>query len=202
MSQAGKSDAATLGPPTRRRLLPTLAPGVVILVAALASPARAQTATPGTPTITVDIFNERHPISPLVYGGNFPKDGAFIRTTGTRLCRWGGNIATSYNWKLRLRNTAADWYFENFDDDTDTIDWVKWVQDSGSAAIVGIPMVDWTPKAAGTKSFSIKKYGPQQKTDPVPRREHRTWLSTPTCKSILPLRFFMPTGRSPCDWYL
>ena len=165
MSQPGKGDAATLTPPMLRRLLPPLAPGFVVL-AALAVPAHAQTSPAETPTITVNIFNERHPISPLVYGGNFPKDGAFIKTTGTRLCRWGGNIATSYNWKQQVRNTAADWYFENFDDETNTIDWVKWVQASGSAAMIGIPMVDWTPKAAGLKSFSVKKYGPQQKTDP------------------------------------
>jgi len=165
MLQICPIDPAPLESSLYRRLSLTLASGVVIL-AGLAATAHAQTAAQGTLAITVNIFNERHPISPLVYGGNFPKDGAFIQKTGTRLCRWGGNIATSYNWKLQLHNTAADWYFENFDDNTNTIKWVNWVQDSGSAAILGVPMVDWTPKSAGTKSFSIKKYGPQQKTDP------------------------------------
>lgn len=115
--------------------------------------------------ITVNTFNERHRISPYVYGGNFPKDGAFIRKTGTRLSRWGGNIATTHNWKQRIRNTGSDWYFENFDDES-TLAWVKRMQDNGSAAIIGIPMVDWTPKAAGLHSYSIQKYGPQQKADP------------------------------------
>jgi hypothetical protein len=127
--------------------------------------ARAQSVVPDSPTITVNVFNERHAINPYVYGGNFPKDGEFIRKSGTPLSRWGGNIATSHNWKLHLKNTAADWYFENFGD-TDSVGWVKWVQDAGSAAIVGIAMVDWTPKAPGLHSYSVKKYGPQQKTDP------------------------------------
>lgn len=146
-----------------RRLIP-LVP-ILVLPCALSTPAHAQSNASEAPTITVNIFNERHPISPFVYGGNFPKDEAFLRKTGTTLSRWGGNIATSHNWKLHLRNTAADWFFENFDD-TSTIDWVKWVQDAGSAAMVGIAMVDWTPKAAGLRSYSVKKYGPQQKTDP------------------------------------
>lgn len=117
-------------------------------------------------TLTVNVFNERHPINPFVYGGNFPDTKTdFIEKTGTRLSRWGGNIATSHNWKLRLRNVAADWYFGNYEDDY-TPDWVRAVQKHGSAAMVGIAMVDWTPKAAGLASFSVKKYGPQQKTDP------------------------------------
>ncbi|MBC8139389.1 MAG: glycoside hydrolase family 44 protein, partial [Fibrella sp.] len=95
----------------------------------------------------------------------FPKDAAFLRKTGTRLSRWGGNIATTHNWKQRIRNTGADWYFENFGDES-TIEWVKMVQSGGSAAMIGIPMVDWTPKAAGLRSYSVQKYGKQQKVDP------------------------------------
>jgi hypothetical protein len=125
----------------------------------------AQKPAPEPAEITVNVFNERHPISPYVYGGNFPKDGAFLRKTGTRLSRWGGNIATTHNWKQRVRNTGADWFFENFDDES-TIEWVRRVQEGGSAAMVGIAMVDWTPKAAGLRSYSVRKYGPQQKTDP------------------------------------
>ncbi|HVG01728.1 MAG TPA: glycoside hydrolase family 44 protein, partial [Nitrospira sp.] len=132
---------------------------------AFATPSYGQEAMPATPTITVNIFNERHPISPYVYGGNFAKDGAFLKKTGTRLSRWGGNIATTHNWKQRIRNTGADWYFQNFGDE-DTVEWVKQVQNGGAAAMIGIPMVDWTPKAAGLHSYSVKKYGPQQKVDP------------------------------------
>jgi len=125
---------------------------------------RAQDTSARDVTINVNAFNERHAISPFVYGGNFPKDGEFIQQSGTRLSRWGGNIASSYNWKLHLHNTAADWYFENFPDN-DTTEWVKWVQNAGSSAMVGIAMVDWTPKDGTSHSYSVAKYGPQQKTD-------------------------------------
>jgi hypothetical protein len=135
-----------------------------------ASPARsqAQDATPRAPSITVNIFNERHRISPYVYGSNWPDinpGSDFIPETGTRLSRWGGNSITSYNWKLRIRNSAADWFFENYPDQ-DSIQWVKKIEQEGSDAIVGIAMVDWTPKASGLHSYSVKKYGPQQKTAP------------------------------------
>jgi hypothetical protein len=145
------------------RFLPTLLL-VLVGLSSLSTTSHAQDVPFETPTITVNVFNERHPINPFVYGGNFPKDGAFIRKTGTRLSRWGGNIATSYNWKLHVKNTAADWFFENFKD-TDNDDWIPWVENAGSAAIIGIPMVDWTPKAEGLHSYSVKKYGLQQKTD-------------------------------------
>ncbi len=118
-----------------------------------------------TPAININVFNERHPISPYIYGGNFPKDNSFIEETGTRLSRWGGNDATSYNWKLHLRNICADWYFENFACE-DCLAFVKKVEDAGSAAIVGIAMVDWAPKDGTSRSYSVAKYGPQQKTDP------------------------------------
>jgi len=163
MSQFRSSDVSPARSPACRRLLTTLMSNVAVL-AAISTPLYAQESASGMPTITVNTFDERHLISPYIYGGNFPKDAAFIQTTGTRLARWGGNDRTSYNWKLHLRNTASDWYFENFTD-VDSTDWVKWVQDAGSAAIVGIAMVDWTPKEPDTHSFSVAKYGPQQKTD-------------------------------------
>jgi len=150
--------------PRHLRFLASLMPILSSLVVPATS-ARAQGDELRPATITVNVFNERHRINPFVYGGNFPKDGAFLRQTGTRLSRWGGNIATTHNWKQHIRNTGADWFFENFDDE-DTIQWVKRVQNGGSAAIIGIPMVDWTPKAAGLRSYSVQKYGKQQKVDP------------------------------------
>jgi len=146
-----------------RRLLPALL--TMPAAAALSTPSIAQT-TAVPSTITVNVFNERHPINPYVYGGNFPGNSDFITKSGTRLCRYGGNIATSTNWKLHIHNTAADWYFENFTDDKSLMDWVKWVQQAGSDAMIGVAMVDWTPKAPETASYTVAKYGPQQKTDP------------------------------------
>ena len=38
--------------------------------------------SPETPTVTVNVFNERHLISPYIYGGNFPNtETDFIEKT-------------------------------------------------------------------------------------------------------------------------
>jgi endoglucanase len=130
--------------------------------------ASALDAAPTNATITVSVFDQRHPISKYVYGGNWPdidKGSQLIQQSGTTISRWGGNSISCYNWKLHLQNTAADWYFENFKG-ADSIQWVKKVEAVGSDAIVGISMLDWVPKAADTHAYSVAKYGPQQKTDP------------------------------------
>ncbi|MBC8137183.1 MAG: hypothetical protein H8F28_14985, partial [Fibrella sp.] len=70
-----------------------LTPLMPILASLIASavPAHAQCVESRPATITVNALHERHAINPYVYGGNFPKDAAFLRKTGTRLSRWGGN---------------------------------------------------------------------------------------------------------------
>ena len=44
--------------------------------------------------VAVDVLSNRHPISPYVYGGAYPKDAASITDSGITVVRWGGN-ATS-----------------------------------------------------------------------------------------------------------
>jgi hypothetical protein len=172
--------------------------------------ATAQSEAPAQPTIAINVLNERHEISPYVYGGNWPnidKGSNFIQTTGTRLSRWGGNSTSSHNWKLDLRNTAADWYFENFGD-SDSIQWVKQVEAQGSDAIVGIAMLDWTPKASDTHSFSVAKYGPQQKTDPERpdcgngvRPDGKTFVVNDPNDAYVPLRDRQAAGDPPGTIY-
>jgi len=54
--------------------------------------------------VSVDVFTNRHPISPYVYGGAFPKDAATITDSGLPMVRWGGNGASTYNWELGTTN--------------------------------------------------------------------------------------------------
>ena len=129
------------------------AAAVAGVMAALPMMAHAQDAAQETPTVTVNVFNERHPISPYIYGGNFPDTKTdFIEKTGTRLSRYGGNILSSHNWKLRLRNICADWYFENHGDEY-TPDWARTVQKHGSAAIVNMPE-SASPHSSAARMFS------------------------------------------------
>ena len=62
--------------------------------------------------VTVDPAANAHPISPLIYGVNFPTD-AQIDAAHLTVGRWGGNAVTRYNYENDASNTAGDYFFEN-----------------------------------------------------------------------------------------
>ncbi|MCC6554804.1 MAG: glycoside hydrolase family 44 protein [Polyangiaceae bacterium] len=88
----------------RRSRCPTLT--LALSLAALSAPAAAQV------TVAVDPTSDARPISPLIYGVNFPSD-AQLEQAGLTVGRWGGNAVTRYNYEIDVFNTAADYYFEN-----------------------------------------------------------------------------------------
>src|SRR2546423_11153659 len=63
-------------------------------------------------TLAVDAAADNHAISPLIYGMS-NADPALAAQIGLPVNRYGGNLADTYNWRADLRNTGADWYFEN-----------------------------------------------------------------------------------------
>jgi hypothetical protein len=137
----------------------------------------ADTAAPATTkvTVTVDVLSNRHPISPYVYGGAYPKDAATITDSGLSVVRWGGNSTSRYNWKLQTINAANDWYYEDFAyseiGDSDSATYIQDVKAAGSHPIMTMVMLPWVAKAAensGNKnwSFSVAKYGAQCAADP------------------------------------
>ncbi|HET7346143.1 MAG TPA: glycoside hydrolase family 44 protein [Acidobacteriaceae bacterium] len=72
-------------------------------------------ATAAGPYLTVDAGNHLHAISPLIYGANgWQLDAASAATANFSIVRWGGDATSRYNYKLNTTNSAADWYFENF----------------------------------------------------------------------------------------
>ena len=64
--------------------------------------------------VTVDVLSDRHPISPYVYGGAYPKNASTITDSGLSVVRWGGNATSTYNWQTQTDNADNDWYFEDF----------------------------------------------------------------------------------------
>jgi MYXO-CTERM domain-containing protein len=66
----------------------------------------------GDVTVAVDPAANAHPISPLIYGANFPTSPQ-IEAGHLTLGRWGGNAVTRYNYEIDTGNTGADYYFEN-----------------------------------------------------------------------------------------
>ena len=124
--------------------------------------------TAKTVRITVDVLSNRHPISPYVYGGAYPKDVATITDSGITVVRWGGNATSRYNWKAGTYNAANDWYYADFGyseiGDADSAKFIQDVKAAGSNPLMTMVMLDWVAKNVsngGAYSFGIAKYGAQ-----------------------------------------
>jgi len=138
-------------------------------------------ATPSAPPVsvhlTVNALDNRHPISPYVYGGSYPKDTATITDSGLSAVRWGGNATSTYNWKLFTYNADNDYYFEDFTAgpswDPDSTKFITDVKAVGSNPLMTMAMLPWVAKDEEVASppnnhwsFSALKYGAQCHVDP------------------------------------
>ena len=128
---------------------------------------------PGT-TIKVDAAANQHPISPLVYGVAYG-DAASLADLNAPLNRLGGNNTTRYNWQLNADNRANDYFFESIGDSDATPGgrgdaFITASKSGGAQAMLTIPTLGWVAKLGTSRaklpSFSVTKYGAQQKTDP------------------------------------
>jgi hypothetical protein len=115
-------------------------------------------------TVEINTLTNRHQISPFVYGNN-DETVSEISDVGFTFSRWGGNDSSNYNYLLQSRNSAADWYFENYGGAGDQVQLIKDVQNTGSHALTTMAMMDWVAKASGW-SFSVKEFGAQCAVDP------------------------------------
>ena len=134
-------------------------------------PARSNRPPSGTIAVVVDVLQDRHPISPLVYGVNFPPSTSYISDSGATFVRWGGNASSRYNWKNFDTNAASDWYFSNRAMDTnplyqDSLNFVSTIAGSGASPIMTIGLLPWVAKDASSASFSVVKYGAQCGVNP------------------------------------
>jgi hypothetical protein len=127
----------------------------------------------GAVTISVDANADTRPISPLIYGVNFASPEQ-LRLLNSPINRNGGNATTRYNWKQNAHSTGSDWFFMSVADKgtapsaaVDT--WIRDNQSARAASMVTIPLIGWVAKVGPNReslgSFSVKKYGPQQKTE-------------------------------------
>jgi hypothetical protein len=133
------------------------------------------------PSLTVDGGAVRHTISPLIYGMNAwrltdpdhesAKVAKIVRPT---VNRWGGDGVTRYNYKLDISNHAAHWFYENipnantqYPDVSEFNSQVIGDRVSGTKTMGTVPVMGWVAKSRDRAgSFSVAKYGAQQKTDP------------------------------------
>lgn len=141
------------------------------------TPTPAPTAVPGSgPTLTINASADHRPISPHIYGMNFPEDDLAAELQ-LPVARWGGNATSRYNWQLDVSNRASDWFFENIANDVANLSalpsgsssdqFVSRNHNNNTDSIITIPMMGWTPKSRSRDcAFSVAKYGAQQQTDP------------------------------------
>jgi uncharacterized protein (TIGR03437 family) len=120
------------------------------------------------PTLAVDANANRHPISPYIYGVNEWSDDGLFGLMHIPVLRWGGDDATSYNWQNSVKNNTGDnpWCFENYSVSPNFDAFHTANLSAGTVSLGTIPLMDWSPKAAGECSFSVKKYGAQEATAP------------------------------------
>ncbi len=131
------------------------------------------TVTAGTTTavtVNIDVLANRHQISPFVYGNN-DQTISDISDVGYTYSRWGGNDASNYNYLLQTRNSAADWYFEDYGGAGDQVQLITKTQTAGSHALTTMPMMSWVAGEDETStnrnwSFSVAIFGAQCSVDP------------------------------------
>lgn len=143
------------------------------ILSVLTVPALPALAQDRTALVEIDADDARHPISPLVYGVSYATQNQLIDLNAP-LNRSGGNSATRYNWRLDARNAGKDWFFESLPCGGDIFDqhgdgFVQLSKAAGAEAMLTIPMIGWIARLGKDRtplaSFSIGKYGLQQKSD-------------------------------------
>jgi hypothetical protein len=124
--------------------------------------------------IHVNAASGQHAISPLIYGVCFASKDQLTKLNSP-VNRYGGNSATGYNWKNNSTNHANDWYFESIAEKSAepgaSVDsFIAGSKSGGAAPMVTLTTIGWVSKVGPNRqtipSFSVKKYGAQEKTDP------------------------------------
>lgn len=124
-------------------------------------------------TALIDAADDRHPISPLIYGVNFGGSNE-LRALNAPLNRNGGNGTSRYNWQTNASNHASDWYFESLPQEGSgpgaAADlFIGASRAGGAAPMITIPIHGWVarlgPSGARLCSFSTNLYGAQTDTD-------------------------------------
>jgi hypothetical protein len=125
-------------------------------------------------SIAIDAQQNRHSISPLIYGTAFATSNQ-ISDLNFTMNRSGGNEETTYNWLINAHGKGNDWYFESMPDDSATPgesadSFVANSKYGGAAPLITLPIIGWAPKLGPGRgiiwSYSVSKYGPQKASDP------------------------------------
>ncbi len=125
--------------------------------------------TPSGPPLgmTVDLGNITHPINPYIYGWNgFQVPQSEAKAVNLPINRWGGDATTRYNYLADAYNSASDYWYQN-ELNTPSFDLqVTTNNATGTATLGTVPLIGWTTKGVAGCSYSLAKYGAQQRISP------------------------------------
>jgi Glycoside hydrolase family 44 len=118
------------------------------------------------PSLSVDVSNETHPISPYIYGINgYLLDSASEVTANPTVVRWGGDATSRYNYKLNTTNSAADYYFENFSGEGgmwgggNYTGFITASSTAGITSLMTMPVLGWVTNSSTTAcSFTQSQF--------------------------------------------
>jgi hypothetical protein len=105
-------------------------------------------------TVEVDVNQDVHPISPLIYGIS-SGSGEYLAALRPGLNSWGGNPSTRYNWQLgNAWNSGADWFYRNgsYDFDLEAVgesasdNFVRISRSAGAEVRLAVPTLGWVAK--------------------------------------------------------
>ncbi len=123
--------------------------------------------------VVVDATREQHAISPLIYGVNWAT-AEQLKLLNSPLNRAGGNASTRYNWLQNCTSSANDWFFMSHSEQGtqpgESVDsFIRANRAAKAQSMVSIPIIGWVAKIKPDRSplwsFSVAKYGAQQKTE-------------------------------------
>jgi hypothetical protein len=125
------------------------------------------------PSLTVDVGNQTHAISPLIYGMNeYTLNSDAAKAARLTADRWGGDATSRYNYQLDVTNSASDWYFENSVGATGVEATGAFNAQVMSDAAIGaktigtVPVQGWVAKNGTNCSFPATTYPSQYAFDP------------------------------------
>lgn len=132
-----------------------------------------------SPTLSVDVTADRHPISPDIYGvNNYDLDAALVKELHVPVNRWGGNATTRYNWQVDSSNSGSDWFFTGGSGNANPVPgassdaFVTNNRANKSKSILTVPMIGYVNKTSTWNcGFRVAKYGQQQETNPYIKPE-------------------------------
>jgi hypothetical protein len=131
--------------------------------------------TPSTgPALSVDVGSPTHAISPNIYGMNdYNLDPTLPALVNLPVERWGGDLATRYNYLTDADNSAADSFFETSYPSTSGYPLVSQfnsqvTQDrmTHTKTLATVPLIGYTTIRQSACSYSVTKYGAQTEVDP------------------------------------